>query len=422
MLDSFPVASFQPRAGRYSRGTNLLTYKSMRPRLATLFLVLSLVFASQVEAKVTWVVDGHGFGHGVGMSQYGAYGYAQHGKGYRFILGHYYAGTVVGQLTGSPLVRVLVDIDSSEVGFSGATSACGKQLDPDLSYEAHRSGSSVKLRSSGGKPLADCGHELRAAGAGRIAIAGVGTYRGALEALPTSSDAGSLNVVNSLPIDQYVKGVIPNESPASWPQAALRAQAVAARSYALSVQVDGNGFDLYDDTSSQVYDGLSSETAASNEAADATKGQVVMYGGKIAETYFSACSGGHTESVQNVFFGPPVPYLVGVPDPYDGACPLHTWTLEFSGPEISAKLGSYLDGSLKQIVVTKRGVSPRIVWAKLIGTGGVTQIRGDELAAALGGYDRWMSFEKVVNGKVVEGGGEGKAPSKPAGPPGGVKG
>jgi stage II sporulation protein D len=379
------------------------------------------VFAPGAAASVGWVVQGHGFGHGVGMSQYGAYGYAKHGKGYRFILGHYYAGTTIGQLTGSPTVRVLVNIDSGDVGFSGATGACGKQLDASLSYEAHRSGSSVTLRSSGGKPLADCGGTLRAAGAGRIAIAGVGTYRGALEAVPTSSDAGSLNVVNALTVDQYVKGVIPNESPASWPQAALRAQAVAARSYALSVQVNGNGFDLYDDTSSQVYDGLSSEAASSNEAADATRGQVVMFGGKIAETYFSACSGGHTESVQNVFFGPPVPYLVGVPDPYDYYCPLHSWKLELSESEISSKLASYLDGNLKQVVITQRGVSPRIVWAKLIGTGGVTKIRGDQLAAALGGYDRWMTFTKVVDGKPQGGGSKGKEPT-PTAPPGGVTG
>ncbi len=168
--------------------------------------------------------------------------------------------------------------------------------------------------------------------------------------MPTESDAGSLNVVNALAVDQYVKGVIPNESPPSWPQAELRAQAIAARSFALTADVGGNGFDLYDDTRSQVYEGLGSETAATNEAADATRGQVVMYGGKIAETYFSACSGGHTESVQNVFFGPPVPYLVGVPDPYDYYCPLHDWTLKFSGPEISAKLGGYLDGKLKKVV------------------------------------------------------------------------
>jgi stage II sporulation protein D len=387
----------------------------MRIRLTALFFFLLLV--PDAQGGVRWVVEGHGFGHGVGMSQYGAYGFAQHGKGYRFILGHYYSGTTIGELTGSPVVRVLVNIDSGDVGFSGVAGACGRQLDPGRSYEAHRVGAGVKLRSSAGRPLADCGGKLRAAGGGRVAIAGVGTYRGALEVVPTESDAGSLNVVDAVSVDQYVKGVIPNESPASWPQAALRAQAVAARSYALSVQVSGNDFDLYDDTSSQVYDGLSSETEASNEAADATRGQVVMYGGKIAETFFSACSGGHTESVQNVFFGPPVPYLVGVPDPFDGACPLHSWELSFGGPEISSKLGTYLDGRLKRIVITKRGVSPRIVWAKLVGTGGITMIRGDQLESALGAYDRWMSFRKVVNGKVVEGG--GNEASHP-GPPGGV--
>jgi stage II sporulation protein D len=122
-----------------------------------------------------------------------------------------------------------------------------------------------------------------------------------------------------------------------------------------------------------------------------------MYRGKVALTFFSACSGGHTEGVQNVFFGPPVPYLVGVPDPYDYYCPLHKWTLRFSGPEISSRLDAYLDGRLKKVVVTKRGVSPRIVWAKLYGTGGVTKVRGDQLAAALGAYDRWMTFVKQVS-------------------------
>src|SRR4029077_5903725 len=140
----------------------------------------------------------------------------------------------------------------------------------------HRVGSGVKLRSSGGRPIAGCGHTLRAAGRGRIAIAGIGTYRGALEVVPTDSDAGSLNAVNAVPVDQYIKGVIPNESPPSWPQAELRAQAVAARSFALTGGVGGNGFDLYDDTRSQVYEGLSSETTSTNEAAEATRGQVVM--------------------------------------------------------------------------------------------------------------------------------------------------
>jgi len=365
-------------------------------RIRLLALLLFLLLAPAADASVSWVVKGRGFGHGVGMSQYGAYGYAKHGKGYRFILAHYYSGTRIGQLPGPRVVRVLLDIAGGDVGFTGANSACGEALDRGRIYEAHRNGSQVKLRSLAGKPLADCGRRLRAAGNGRVAIAGIGVYRGALEVAPTDSDAGSLNIVNAVPVDQYVKGVIPNESPASWPQAALRAQAIAARSYALSVQVSGNGFDLYDTVASQVYEGVGSEVAASNEAANATKGQVVTYGGEIAETYFSACSGGHTESVQNVFFGPSVPYLVGVPDPYDYYCPLHTWTLRFSGPEISAKLAGYLDGRLKEIVVTQRGASPRIVWARLYGTGGMNKIRGDQLASALGGYDRWMTFQKVA--------------------------
>jgi stage II sporulation protein D len=355
-------------------------------------------FAPAASAAVSWVVHGRGFGHGVGMSAYGAYGFALHGKDYRFILDHYYSGTALGTLDGPRVVRVLLDISGDDVGFTDATGACGEALDPERGYQAHRSGSSVVLRSSAGKPIASCGQRLRAAGKGKIAIEGIGSFRGALETVPTESEAGSLNVVNALAVDQYVKGVIPNESPPSWPAAQLRAQAVAARSFALTGGVDGNGFDLYDDTRSQVYEGLESEYTTTNAAADATRGQVLEYGGKIATTFFSACSGGHTESNQNVFGGAAIPYLQGVPDPYDDECPLHEWTLRFSGPEISAKLGAYLDGRLKQVVVTKRGVSPRIVSARLIGTGGVTTVSGEQLEVALDGYDTWMRFQKIVSG------------------------
>ncbi len=83
-------------------------------------------------------------------------------------------------------------------------------------------------------------------------------------------------------------------------------------------------------------------------------------------------------------------------------------------------MGSYLNGQLKRVVVTKRGASPRIVWAKLYGTGGVTTIRGDQLKSALGAYDSWMDFRKIVNGKVVGGGGGDKQPPPPSGPAGGV--
>ncbi|MDQ2629896.1 MAG: hypothetical protein M3Y75_02815, partial [Actinomycetota bacterium] len=169
-------------------------------------VLLALLYPVTAQASVSWIVHGRGFGHGVGMSAYGAYGFAKHGKDYRFILGHYYRGTSIGTLDKPRVVRVLLDISPTDVEFSGATSACGQQLDPARSYEAHRKGGAVVLRSSGGKPLANCGRKLRAAGRGKIAIAGQGTFRGALETVPTESDAGSLNVVNALAIEQYAKG------------------------------------------------------------------------------------------------------------------------------------------------------------------------------------------------------------------------
>lgn len=359
-------------------------------------ILLASLYPGAALGSVSWIVHGRGFGHGVGLSAYGAYGYAKHGKGYRFILGHYYSGTSLGTVRGARAVRVLLGIEGGDVEFSGATSACGERLDPRRGYEAHRNGGSVRLRSSGGKALANCGRKLRAAGGGQIAIAGYGAYRGALETVPTESQAGSLNVVNALALEQYVKGVMPNEVPPSWPIEELKAQAVAVRSIAITGDVGGNGFDLYSDTRSQVYRGLESEYDRTNAAVAATRGQVVTYQGQVAETLYSACSGGHTESAQYVFGGS-VPYLVGVPDPYDYYCPLHEWTLKFSGPEISAKLGGYLEGRLQKVVITKTGASPRIVEAKLYGSGGVSTVSGLDLESALGGYDTWMSFQKVVS-------------------------
>jgi stage II sporulation protein D len=349
--------------------------------------------AAGARAQVSWVVHGHGFGHGVGLSAYGAYGYALHGKGFKFILGHYYPGTSLGKLSGPHVVRVLLETASGDVAFTEATGACGVKLEPTRSYQAHRFGNSVVLRTAGGKPLKRCGGTLRAAGgAGTIDIGGA-RYRGALEVVPAG--ASELNVVNALALDAYVKGVIPNESPPSWPMAELKAQAIISRSFALTGTVEGDGFDLYSDTRSQVYKGLESEYTTSDEAAEQTAGQVLMYEGQVAETLFSACSGGKTESIANVFGGS-IPYLVGVPDPYDSLCPLHDWTLRFSGPEISSKLSGLLDGRLKKVVITKTGYSPRIVEAKLYGTGGVTTVTGEQLEIALGAYSTWMTFQKVV--------------------------
>jgi stage II sporulation protein D len=189
------------------------------------------------------------------MSQYGAYGYAEHGMDYRSSSATTTGGRRLEMLPGAPgIVRVLVGISDGDIGFSGADQRLRQALDPAAT--TRRTGRRAREAAQRRRPpLADCGRKLRAAGDGRIEIAGIGAYRGALEVVPPTRRR-SLNAINAVPVDQYVKGVIPNESPPSWPQAALRAQAVAARSFALTVQVSGNGFDLYDDTSSQVYEGL----------------------------------------------------------------------------------------------------------------------------------------------------------------------
>ncbi len=342
----------------------------------------------------TWTVTGHGFGHGVGMSQYGSYGYALNGRDYRFILGHYYQGTTIGTAPQSK-VRVLLTIASGDVTFKRATSACGRRLSPAKLYSARRGGNGVRLLSSTGKVLKSCGPKLRAKGAkGRIRIRGNGAYRGALVVVPSRSGA-TLNVINSLSIDKYVRGVIAGEMPSSWPIEALKVQAVAGRSYALAGTVDGNGFDLYDDTRSQVYNGIEEETPQTDRAVKATSNQVVLYGGEVATTYYSASSGGQTENVEFGFGGgDPIPYLRAVEDPYDTESPLHDWRRTFSQADIESRLGSNLKGSLQAIQVTKTGVSPRIVSANLIGSNGTTKVSGATLQTALGLYSTWMSFTK----------------------------
>ena len=366
-----------------------------RRALAGLLAALAIAAAwpTPAAAESEWTVTGHGFGHGVGMSQYGAYGYALHGMDYRFILGHYYSGTTIGTAPKSR-VRVLLAIASTDVTFKRATSACGRKLSPTRAYRAHLKSPGIQLLSDHGRVLASCGARLKASGHGRVWIRGNGTYRGALVVVPTSS-GGTLNVVNALDNDKYVQGVIAGEMPSSWPIEALKTQAVAARSYAIAGSVHGNGFDVYDDTRSQVYEGIDGETEMTNKAARATKQQVVLYNGDVATTYYSASSGGQTENSEFAFGGDPIPYLKGVDDPYDTTSPLHTWKRTFSQGQMQSSLGRYVKGGLESIQITKTGVSPRIVTANVVGSAGTTRVTGSQLQSALGLYSTWMSFTKT---------------------------
>jgi stage II sporulation protein D len=371
-----------------------------RARKAVLVLLAAALVAAPAAAPagaakrgpVTWIVRGGGFGHGVGLSAYGAYGYGLHGYGYRQILNHYFRRIRITALPRAPLVRVLLDVRSGDVAFSRATTACGRRLDPSAGYLAHpRGGSVLLLSASGRRLLARCGRRLHADSAGVIRIAGLGPYRGALEAVPAGG--GSLNVVNQLNVNNYVRGSVPVEVPPEWPMATLRAFAVAARSIALSTDVGGNGYQLYADTRTQNYGGVAAESARTDLAARLTRGQVVTYRGEVAQTTYFSASGGRTES--HFLGAPPAPYMESVDDPYDYYSPLHRWTFRFSQAEMNSRLGPYVPGALRAIRVTKRGQSPRIEYARLIGTSGAATIRGDTLAAALGLYDRWAYFRKT---------------------------
>jgi stage II sporulation protein D len=361
-----------------------------RARFAALLTALLLAVGSPAPAAaVTWVVRGGGFGHGVGLSAYGAYGYGEHGFGYRQILHHYFRGIQITALPRPPIVRVLLTSTGGDVGFRRATAACGLNLDPSRAYQARASGSSVRLYSSSGRPLSRCGHRLHADGNGVIDIEGPGLYRGALEAVP---DGGRLDVVNAVNVNDYVRGSEPAEIPPEWPMATLKAFAVAVRSIALSTDFGGSAFDLYPDTRTQNYGGVAAEDPRTDSAARATRGQVVTYEGQVAQTTYFSSSGGQTESG---FLGAPrVPYLESVPDPFDYYSPLHRWTFHFSQAEMESRLGPYVPGRFLGIRVTKRGESPRIAYAQLIGSGGRATIRGDTLASALGLYDRWAFFTR----------------------------
>jgi stage II sporulation protein D len=199
------------------------------------------------------------------------------------------------------------------------------------------------------------------------------------------------NKVEKLPLERYVRGVVSAEMPSSWPAAALEAQAIASRTYALTAHAGGSRFDVYSDTRSQMYRGVAAETASTNAAVAATAGQVVTYAGQPAITYYFASSGGMTEDVQDSFLGAtPEPWLLGVADAYETTS--SDWTRSLSFAAAAAHLRGLVRGSFRGIEVLTRGVSPRIVSAEVLGSRGASPVSGPELAARLGLSSTWAYF------------------------------
>jgi stage II sporulation protein D len=371
-------------------------FSSMR-RLALAIAVAGLLAAPPAAAaKQRLTIRGAGFGHGVGMSQYGAYGYALHGATYDQILRHYYTDTELGTTDPAEIVRVLLQ-STATATFSGAVQAGTRTLDPARIYHARRYGATqVELLGPRGGRIGVFSAPLQVAGQGGVLqVGGLGGYRGRLELRPGTFIG--IDVVNALPLEDYVAGVVARESPASWPIEALKAQAVAARTYAVTTARAGATFDQYADTRSQVYGGIAAETPSTSAAVAATRGQVVTYDGAPAVTYFFSTSGGRTEDVENTSLGTAAkPWLKSVKDPYDAVSPKHRWgPIPLSLSSVEAKLSGLVQGRLKGIRVRRRGASPRIVAADIVGSEGRTEVSGATLRARLGLLDTWAFFTTI---------------------------
>jgi stage II sporulation protein D len=371
-------------------------------RALLLTLVLLLAAPATAGAAVQWVVRGGGFGHGIGMSQYGAYGYAKNGTGYKEILAHYYTGTELSSAEGRT-IRVLLQSSKPSITFAGATRVTGHKLDPDRTYEATKTGiNRVELRTSGGKlvdtfdaPL-DVRSSLGEMTLGGTSINGVssGHYRGAFEIRPTTV-GGGMTAVNALDIDSYIQGVVPGEMPSSWHAEALKAQAVVARSYALRSLRPDRGFDVYADVRSQAYRGVAGEAPAAVAAARATRGLAVRYGVEIAQTFFHSTSGGRTSGyVEGFGGGLPVPYLQPVDDPYDDISPVHTWTVRLTDAEMAKALRDVRLGDLQDVKVTATGETGRVSTADVVAEEGTATVSGLELRRLLDLRSHWFSIRR----------------------------
>src|SRR5664280_3058747 len=350
--------------------------------------LLSAASAGAVETyprplNGTVAISGHGYGHGHGMSQWGAYGAATKGLTWQQIVAFYPPGTSVAHL-GNPTIRGRLDAVGS--GTLYVASAAGLRLAgstlPTAGVSQYRARPLSTgrlqidaLRSAGWKPYTSSASAAvfsSSAGLVNVMLANGTrrTYRGSIYANWASPT--SLTPVDVLPMESYLRAVVPAEMPASWQANALRAQAVAARSYAGYDRAHapvGRTWDTCDTTSCQMYSGVPAEYPTSDAAVAATAGQTLTYGGTPAFTQFGAANGGWTAAGSQ-------PYLPAKADPYDGAIPnsANSWTTSITVSAIQAQWPSI--GTYSQLRILSRD--------------GHGQWGGRVLTAAIDGHWAWI--------------------------------
>jgi stage II sporulation protein D len=369
-------------------------------RIAILTLALLALLPARAHAA-NLVVDGRGWGHGVGLSQYGAYGYAlREARDHRFILAHYYTGSGYGTAPGTRMKVLLRRQRAPRIsGATRARATTGRRIRLDdahvYRFKAISRGRIQVINLFNGRTKARLRAPVTVTGGASTVLRGTaqnglrnGTYRGRMV---LSRDGRAVLVVNSVGLEQYLYGVVPSEMPASWPAEALKAQAVVARSYALRSRRPGALYDVFSDVRSQVYRGVLAETSATNAAVEGTRARVVTASGAIAQTFFFSTSGGRTASNEEAFGGTPISYLRPVDDPYDDLSPYHTWRATFTKREAARKLKSVTNGKFRGLKVASRTASGRAATVTVRGSGGDATVSAATVRTLLGLRSTWIT-------------------------------
>ncbi|NPC95688.1 SpoIID/LytB domain-containing protein [Nocardioides sp. zg-DK7169] len=353
-------------------------------------------------ASVTF--EGRGYGHGKGLSQYGAKVAAEKGVGYREILDFYYPGTTWGRIAGK--VSVLVSADTSDDVVVDARSglrvtALRNRRTWDLAAvrpaavrwrlvaaSPTRTRVDFRARTGGWRTWRTVGGDAQFAAGGRPVTlrtpSGVVAYRGALRSASAQPGSKTRDTVNIVSLHNYLKGVVPQEVPALWNPDAVRAQSVAARTYAAFErrQPLARHYQICDTTSCQVYGGASAEHPASNAAIDATRGEVLLHGGTPAFTQFSSSNGGWTMAGS-------FPYLQARKDPWD---PVNPWRATIPAAAFEKAWPGL--GPLETVSVTARNGDGawggRVSRMRIVFRDGAVNATGDQVRSYLGLRSTWF--------------------------------
>ena len=350
--------------------------------------------AGAAGAAERWSLRGAGWGHGVGMSQYGAYGYARHGFGYRDILAHYYTGHRIERRGGRASCACCCRPNRSSVVLHRRDAGGRPRARRGLRLQGDARRPNVVLRSASGPRARALPDVMPVSGGDTVRLLGTRRQRRARRPLPRRARDPHRRRPGP-ERDQRARhrglpaGRRPGREPADLaaPRRSRRRRSPRARTRSRRTS-SGKGFDQYADTRSQVYRGFCAETPSTSQRRRRDRAaRSSPTAAQVAVTYFFSTSGGYTENVENVFTGSdPKPWLKGVDDPYDDASPYHRWgPYTYSPRSLGAKLGSWVEGPLPR----HQGAPARGLAARRAGPGrraraAARSVTGSQLRARLG--------------------------------------